>query len=97
MTPFHLISAMYQANLNAFSQMAAHAVENSTAQSTSELATDAKRGAATGNAPAKKAAQLCVDATYGSACWIADGLEDDEAANEPLKDETRPRMRRQVA
>lgn len=89
MTPFHLLSAMYNANLAAFKELAV--------ASKSEPSAIAAPGTDSGNAPAKQPAQLCIDASYGSACWLADDVQDGDAANEPLQEHALPRKHKRAA
>lgn len=89
MTPFHLLSAMYNANLTALQELAV--------ASKSEPSAIAAPGADSGNAPAKQPAQLCIHASYGSACWLADEVQDSDAANEPLQEQALPREHKRAA
>lgn len=95
MTPIHFFNVMYQANLAMLTQFTAAALESSAAFAGRHETAQAK--ADTGGTGAKQASPLCIDASYGSACWIATGGHDDEAANELLQDDKPARIHRQAA
>lgn len=95
MTPIYFFNAMYQANLAMLTQFTVAALESSAAfGARREIA---QPEADTGGAGAKQASPLCINASYGSACWIATGGQDSDAANELLQDDKLPRMHRQAA
>lgn len=84
MTPFRFFSAMYYANVEALARLATTAAAGNAASTAAGEAAAARhdRGAA------RRAAPLCVDAAYGSACWISGDAQ--EAANEPTDHQAAP-------
>lgn len=83
MTPFRLFSAMYYANVEALARLTTTAAGNAAITAARQAAAERHdRGAA------QRAAPPCLDAAYGSACWISG--EALEATNEPTDHEAAP-------